>query len=274
MKLKKVGIDIVHGCQLRCIGCPNSTLKPKIEFCDPADFEKMLGNIDAKVEILRLYNFGEPMLHPHLDEMVKIVGKSRLKPKKVEISTNAQYWSDKTFRNTLKQKIVTDLYVSCDGDGTARSYESTRPPAKWSRFIHFINEMKEFRDELCPKMHLGARVITHKNYEKQWKKVLVGYKPEFRGWSTRVDTVADPWKQRKIPNGPCKFVRNNDSLYVDYDGTVVPCCVHPRASTLGSLLKSDTFSIMYNITINRGLLSGCMYLNRKSMDICGSCSKS
>ena len=89
MILKKLGIDIVHGCQLRCIGCPNSIIKPKIEFCDLSVFEKMLNNINVKVDTLRLYNFGEPMLHPQLDEIVKIIKKSNsiLEIKKILIRT-------------------------------------------------------------------------------------------------------------------------------------------------------------------------------------------
>jgi hypothetical protein len=35
--------DIVQGCQLRCLGCPNSTLQPKIKRMSREDFERCLG---------------------------------------------------------------------------------------------------------------------------------------------------------------------------------------------------------------------------------------
>ena len=272
MKLKKVGIDIVHGCQLRCIGCPNSTLKPKIEYCDPAYFEKMLNNIDAKVKILRLYNFGEPMLHPQLDDIIEIVGKSKLKPMQIEITTNGQYWNKDIFERALKQKVITHLYVSCDGDSSIEDYERLRFPAKWEKLIEFMKNMRELRDRICSNMHLGTRTLTEDKYTKKWNKILkpLGFKPEFRKWSTRTDTENAPWKKRKVPDGLCKFVRNNDSLYVDFDGTVVPCCIHPKAGIYGNLLENKASKIL----INRNGFAGIMQTNRKTMDICGKCTKS
>ena len=56
-------IDVVHGCQLRCVGCPNSLLQPKIVPVEPAFFARMLGNVDVeRIHTLRLFNFGEPLL--------------------------------------------------------------------------------------------------------------------------------------------------------------------------------------------------------------------
>ena len=272
MKLKKIGIDIVHGCQLRCIGCPNSTLKPKIEYCDPVYFGKMLNNIDAKVEILRLYNFGEPMLHPQLNDIVEIVGKSKLKPKQVEITTNGQYWNNDIFERTFSQKIVTHLYVSCDGDGSIEDYERLRFPAKWKNLIEFMSYIRNLRDKISPNMYLGTRTIADNNSKDFWRYNLkrMGFIPEFRKWSTRTDTENAPWKKRKVPDGLCKFVRNNDSLYVDYDGTVVPCCIHPKAGIYGNLLENKASKIL----INRNGFAGIMQTNRKTMDICGKCTKS
>lgn len=272
MKLKKVGIDIVHGCQLRCIGCPNSTLKPKIQYCDPVDFEKMLNNIDAKVEIFRFYNFGEPMLHPQLDEMVRILGKSKLKPKQVEITTNGQYWDGEVFERTIKQQIVTHLYVSCDGNGTEEDYERLRPPSDWMKFGWFMLKIKELRDKYSLQMHLGTRTITENKYKKRWEKLSkqFGFTPEFRKWSTRTDTKNAPWKARKVPDGLCKFVRNNDSLYVDFDGTVVPCCIHPRAGVYGNLMDDKASKILQH----RNVIPAFMRLSRKNMLVCGKCTKS
>ena len=48
-----------------------------------------------------------------------------------------------------------------------------------------------------------------------------------------------------VPRGPCVFLADPDEfathpwfgevnlLYVDADGTVVPCCMHPQAGVLG-----------------------------------------
>jgi hypothetical protein len=55
--LNKLGIDIVHGCQLRCIGCPNSKLRPKIKYMTVDDFDTILKNIDITfLKRLMLFN--------------------------------------------------------------------------------------------------------------------------------------------------------------------------------------------------------------------------
>src|SRR4051812_23672230 len=58
--IDKCHFEIVRGCQLRCLGCPNSTLQPKVRRIEPDDFDQCLRNIDVKhIEYFRLFNFGE-----------------------------------------------------------------------------------------------------------------------------------------------------------------------------------------------------------------------
>jgi molybdenum cofactor biosynthesis enzyme MoaA len=83
--------DIVHGCQLRCVGCPNSTIMDKVERISVDDFKLILGNIDVDhVHTMRLYNYGEPLLHRDLPGIVEQIP-AALEAVIVEITTNAQY---------------------------------------------------------------------------------------------------------------------------------------------------------------------------------------
>jgi len=69
--LYSVHFDIVHGCQLRCVGCPNSTLEPKIHWISVEDFARCLGNIDVeRIHTFRLFNYGEPLLYVDADGTV------------------------------------------------------------------------------------------------------------------------------------------------------------------------------------------------------------
>lgn len=44
--INQLGFDIVHGCQLQCVGCPNSTLKPKIKILLGTKRFQMMKNLD------------------------------------------------------------------------------------------------------------------------------------------------------------------------------------------------------------------------------------
>lgn len=150
--LAVVHFDIVGSCQLRCVGCPNSTILNSVTRIKPALFAQCLRNIDVrKVLTFRLFNFGEPLLH---DDLPAIFDVLQTEPpfaiKRLELSTNAQFVRWDQFEEVLSRRLLTRLVVSCDGDGTAASYERMRPPAKWRNLLEFLRKAREMRDRLCP----------------------------------------------------------------------------------------------------------------------------
>lgn len=281
-----VHFDIVHGCQLRCIGCPNSTLKPKIERIAVDDFATCLANIDVKfIHTFRLFNYGEPLLHRQLAECVEQIPRQSWKASFVEISTNGQkvYWDN--FEEMLKLQVVNRLVVSCDGDGTPEEYERLRPPSKWELFIEFLERARELRDRWSPATELVTRsVIAEPEWRRRWMDVLTprGWTPEFRGWMNLPEAVATPsGRETVVPDGYCFFMGQPEEfhgnswhgevalLYVDMDGTVVPCCQHPRAGVLGNL-KEQTYNQIMNGRARQKFIHE-MVTNRRNMSICGQC---
>ena len=277
MKIQKCAVEITRGCQLRCIGCPISTLKPKIKYVSLSDFATCLSNLDvSEISKLRLYNYGESLLHPCLDEILKIIPEQSYKVRNVEITTNGQYWNEERFKDAFSLGVVTQLYVSCDGNATPEEYERLRPPAKWNKLMSFLKNMKRLRDEVCPNMFIGTRTIcTDKRAQKRWLKLLrpLGYTPEFRPWGTRADAIEQPWGKVKVPKGVCTYLTKEKGrrLYVDYDGTVVPCCVHPRAGVLGNLLENKYSEILKGT--QRKDFIAAMKNGRKNIPACAGCQE-
>jgi radical SAM protein with 4Fe4S-binding SPASM domain len=84
-----------------------------------------------------------------------------------------------------------------------------------------------------------------------------------------------------IPRGPCVFLADPDEfathpwfgeinlLYVDADGTVVPCCMHPQAGVFGNL-RTHKFSEILNGE-GRQRMKVEMQKNRAAMPVCGGC---
>jgi radical SAM protein with 4Fe4S-binding SPASM domain len=270
--LLKFGFDVVHGCQLRCVGCPNSGLNPKILFVTKPDFTLCLGNVDVhEVELFRFFNFGEPTLHPLLPDLMLLIPKQRWSVGCVEISTNAQYHDFKMLEEVYKTKTLDRLVVSCDGDGTPNDYERLRPPSKWERLIAFLRKARELRDRQSSKTALITRTIcTDQASQARWTEILkpLGWAPEFRDWLLLPEAKENPsGRVLKVGSGLCTFMAR-PTLYVDYDGTVIPCCIHPKAFELGNL-KHDTYTKIQASERRRrfeGLLS-----QRNGMSICGKC---
>jgi radical SAM protein with 4Fe4S-binding SPASM domain len=272
--IEKCGIDIVHGCQLRCVGCPNSTLLPKIKRIAIEDFGLILRNLDVRhINLLRLFNFGEPLLHRELPRLLELIPQQSWTVSTVEISTNAQFHDFDMLEEALRLKVVTRLAVSCDGDGTPEEYERLRPPSKWEKLIEFLEKVGELKKKYNLELELITRTIcTDRQSQIRWSRILLplGWTPEFRGWmylpESKVNMVGrDPL----VPDRPCSFVAPGNRLYVDWDGSVVPCCVHPRAGVFGDL-KVQRYSEILSGQ-KREQFVRLMKEDRKRMRICNEC---
>ena len=284
--LYSVHFDIVHGCQLRCIGCPNSTLKPEIYWISAEDFARCLANIDVeRIHTFRLFNYGEPLLHRQLASIVAEIPRQRWKTSVVEISTNGQWVDWDAFEEMVKLEIVNSLVVSCDGDGTPESYERSRPPSKWEKLVEFLKRVRYLRDRWAPAMQLRTRTVIQTRADAQrWEDFLrpLSWIPEFRRWMFLPETKVNlTGRVVTVPAGPCLFLADAfefkshpwfgeiNLLYVDADGTVVPCCAHPQAGVLGNL-KTQKYSEILNGPARR-IMKQAMQENRATMPVCGSC---
>ena len=259
---------------------------PKIKRIAVDDFARCLANIDVdEVHTMRLFNFGEPLLHKELSKCVALIPQQKWTTQAVEISTNAQqvYWND--FEEMLRLNVLTRLVVSCDGDGTPAEYERLRPPSKWEKLIEFLERAKDLRDRHSPKLQLITRSVSEvPEHRARWESVLVprGWTPEFRRWMILPESINNmTGRAAKAPPGPCFFVADASQfkdhpwhgqinlLYVDWDGTVVPCCMHPKASVFGNLREQKYSEILFGD--RRAKFIDTMKKERETMPVCGEC---
>lgn len=272
--LREVHMEIVHGCQLRCLGCPNSTLLPNVKKVSVEDFDRMLGNIDVElIHELGLFNFGEPLLHPDLPGLLAKIPEQKWKVNWVEIATNGQTVNWDMVEEAIKMKVLDRIAISCDGDGTPESYEEMRPPSKWEKFLEFLERMQALRDKHDPNLHLISRtIITNEAHKERWIKVLKprGFRPYFRAWKYFPESTENmTGRSINMPEGICLYQEIPDRLYVDWDGTVVPCCAHPKAAVFGNLLQDKYTHIMAGDKRLEWLKK--METNRKNTSICSTC---
>lgn len=278
-------IDIVHGCQLRCVGCPNSTLLEKVRRVEVEDFERCIENVDVDyIQCLRLFNFGEPLLHDNLTGILGALQRQSWRADVLEISTNAQYCNWDDFESALKLQMLDRLVVSCDGDGSPQQYEALRPPSKWGKLLSFLKRAKELRDIHAPNLQLVTRTIVEDQESiSRWNDILLplGWEPEFRDWKILPESKENmTGRTVQAPAGVCTFIAPSErfgeryhgevnQLYVDASGTVVPCCAHPSAAQLGSL-KNSKVSELLRLPERQAFIQQ-LEEDRASVPICNKC---
>lgn len=254
-----------------CVGCPNSTLKPKTLFVTKEFFNHCLSNVDVdEIDQFRLFLFGDPMLHPELPTIVEQIPKQKFKTRRIDISTNGQCKITDTLKDVIKQKIVTDFGISCDGNCNAEDYERLRPPGKWNKLIEYFETVSELQKRYNPNLTLIARIIcTKRTGQKKWKELLkpLGFDPRFRYRRKDPQSVYAQAKKIKPAKGACDFVRKS-YFYITANGTAVPCCVHPKASDLGNISEQTYSEICRN---GRKNFAKVLKHFRQRHPICGKC---
>jgi radical SAM protein with 4Fe4S-binding SPASM domain len=88
--------------------------------------------------------------------------------------------------------------------------------------------------------------------------------------------MPQPGSLRELANpsepgqGLCVFQSYGHQLYVDFDGTVVPCCAHPRAAELGSLKHHRLSEILASDT--RRAFRTALAARTPDSGICATCA--
>ncbi len=78
MKRFAFDIDITGSCNLRCPSCPQgniSNYRLPQGFMEPALLEQIIrkAKSECRITAIGLFNWAEPMLHPHLSELIRVV---------------------------------------------------------------------------------------------------------------------------------------------------------------------------------------------------------
>lgn len=286
MHLSEFHFEIVRGCQLLCRGCPISGLRPKVGRTEVDVFASCLRHVDVdSVGVLRLFNYGEPLLHDDLPGILREIPQQRWTVGEVEISTNAQWVDWASFEEALRMNVLTQLVVSCDGDGSPESYEALRPPSRWSKLLEFLEGARRLRDLHSPDLKLITRTIVPEwstlrpeppevePTRARWRQLLrpLGWEPELRPFYYLPDSTENMTGRALEPaTGRCRFVEPR-YLYVDWEGTVIPCCAHPGAGALGSL-RHETLSQIRAGSARASFIAK-LENDRQSMAVCGDCEE-
>jgi hypothetical protein len=205
--------DIVHGCQLRWVGCPNLTRLPKIQRVVVEHFSRCLANVNVShVKRFAFFNYGDPLLHPELPALVAVLPRQRWTTEVVEISTNAQNINWGLWEETIKLKVNTHFAISCDGDGTPEDYERLRPPAKWTKLMECFEKLSRLRDRLHPELKIFTRTLIRTRSDRlRWEETLRPFRitPEFRGGMNLAEASTLPHgEQLNVGCGVCYWMSN------------------------------------------------------------------
>jgi radical SAM protein with 4Fe4S-binding SPASM domain len=244
----KAMIEVVRVCNLRCPICPvgngTATEYPNMP---PAKFEQIVAALAPTVFQLELYNYGEPLLHRKIGEIIGIA--KRYGIEYVQLTTNGTVMSGRS-ANAMVTQGLDLIRFSIDG-ATQETYEKYRVGGSLAKIWRNIGRVAEARRQFgseTPVIEAQFVINRYNEHEtglfrrlargagadrvrfKTFNALMSGAEfaeegREFLPVDTRHSRYAnyEGFQHRQdFKQADCEFPW--ETVVVNGDGQVVPCC--------------------------------------------------
>ncbi len=295
----KITIESGNICNMRCPLCPTgqNDASAKKGLMPLETFKKVVDELGEYLYLMKLYNWGEPLLNPELVPMIEYaVSKGII----VKISTNLDMEMDTDRVKALLRSGVHKIYVSCNGT-SKETYSRYHVGGNFDRVMDNLKLLATLRSEL----HLSTDVIwlfhvfSHNEHEidrarKTAKELGVELqinkmKPDMgkeifetaeeaierdSKWLPRDPqyNVFDMEKKRPKMRSLCNLLWTE--TVINWDGAVLPCCsVYSEKYAFGNVLK-EPFLDIWNGESYRAARREVLSKEDGKWTICRVCKKS
>jgi radical SAM protein with 4Fe4S-binding SPASM domain len=268
----KITIESGNICNLRCPLCPtgqkdDSAGKGLLSF---ADFKRIIDEIGKDLLLIRLYNWGEPLLNKELIKMVDYANKNKIA---VKISTNLSLSVTDDQAEALINANLQKIYISCDGASSA-TYPVYHIDGDFDRVMSnmklLLRKKKELMNSYTELIWL-FHVFSHNEHEIETAKEIarnIGIKLIVNKIRTDMgkEIFETPEKSLErdskwLPGNPeyntfnmtekkpkkkftCKTLWNE--TVINWEGSILPCCsVYSEKHSFGNI-KEDSFKNIWN----------------------------
>ena len=251
-RLKKAYLEITNVCNLSCDFCPG-TRRAK-GFLSPENFALLTKKLRPHTQYLYLHLMGEPLLHPHLSELLEIAAKQDFK---VMITTNGTLLPRQAqllVKSSAVHKISISLHSFEGNEGhdvdLSRYLDDCVEAAKilsaagkicalrlWNLDGETTKGANTSNEEILKKLE----TIFPKPWKENPRGMTLGSKV-YLEWGEKFE-----WPDLSADEGGeavfCYGLR--DQIGVLWDGTVVPCCLdHEGDIPLGNLYEQTLDEIL------------------------------
>lgn len=283
-----VEIDVCSACNFRCDFCFHADTgeigRSGVRFgrMTMSLFEKVLADLHRfpeRVKKVRLFEFGEPLLHPKLPEMIRAVWDAGVADY-IEITTNgALLTEDLNLR--LIEAGLSRINISVSGLTEADYRRVSRHSLDMSSFIAGIKHLYEHRGDCHVYVKLADDGSLTGDEEEEFyrlfgdicDKIFVErLAPIWRDTdiNANVDSAVGPYGQKLGHKEVCPLIFTR--MVINHDGIVVACCVDwKRQYVIGDVSTESAYEI-WNGAALRELQIRHLRRAREEVGLCRGCT--
>lgn len=256
---KKIYIEITNSCNLNCRFCIHS--KDKKRFLSISDFKLILNKLKGKTQYLYLHVLGEPLLHPKINEFIKLAKEygfyinitsngyliKNLKEEVRQINISLHSF-DKNNNKTLEE-YISDIFNVVDNlKSTYISYRFWANNIESNKMLELINKHYNTNLKKIENNKLKDNVFISTFKEFIWPDLENSYYNE---------------------EGSCYALK--DHIAILSNGDIVPCCLDTKADIkLGNIFEDD-LNMVLNSDRVKNMISG-FKCNKKNEELCKHCN--
>jgi radical SAM protein with 4Fe4S-binding SPASM domain len=256
----KYFIDPINICNLRCPLCPTgrgALARPRGRM-RLQELERIVDEIAPYAYRVELYNWGEPLLHPDIFDMIEYVSRRRIS---VGLSSNLNHF-DEDMAQHLVRSGLSQLLVSIDG-ATQASYSAYRQRGDLQSVLRNLEIMLETRRRLrshTPFVIWRMLVGKHNEHEVQTVRSMAHAAgvDAFVTGTLIIDTRDPEQIEQWLPTDPAyscynynQELRNTwdcndlwELMVINWDGGVSPCCwLHDPKYDFGNVSQQTVRAI-------------------------------
>ena len=127
-KFKSCYIEITNNCNLNCSFCPKTNREKRFMTCD--EYKRVIDQIKPFCNYVYLHLMGEPLMHPHLEEILKVSEEEKIK---TNITTNGTLLKNK-LDALLNASALRKVSIS------AHSFEANENGKNYEEYLKGIGE--------------------------------------------------------------------------------------------------------------------------------------
>ena len=235
-RVLSLNVETTNHCNLRCTICPvNRGMVRAKRFLDPAVFMRLIDR-SPTVRFVLPFQWGEPLLHPEIDRMIR---HARDRGIRSMLTTNGTLLDDAMARRLFASGLDR-LTISVDGDDS--THEAIRG-VPLSGVRERVQALRSLRDRLGAALRIDVSMVL----DDATKPALDHYRAEWSALADRVQVI--PRLKARPRTQACREPWRG-SLVVLVDGTVTACCAdsegtlalgNGHATAPGELLNAAAF---------------------------------
>ncbi len=255
-----VYIEPTNACNCHCVICPRRFMRRAVGFMPFPLFRDLVGQIAALgPSEIRLFNFGEPLLHPQLAGMIALCRRHDLP---VQFQTNGIHLTEPVLRR-LFETGLDYLGVSVNGL-TAAEYEQIRPGFSFAAVQENVRRARSLAAELRAPLHIHINAQILKSEKDRRLKDIETY---VQSWSGIADSLsvsglslfpgieypaggrlhtADLSHLPRRDDAQVRCTEPFDRLIVKWDGRVTACCADYDARFVVGDLQTQRLADVWN----------------------------